>query len=147
MISHGVKPSKLGIGIDFYGYVWSGGHGTPTGGVTEPRQSWSVDPWVQDNVPYHVIMETYYARDVARWDSLAEASYLSIDKPGSADDKFISYDNEMTCRKKVEYAARKGLGGVFIWELGGGFWRNSPNGTQDPLLQEVKRARQAISVQ
>src|SRR6202008_4147011 len=34
----GISSAKLGIGIDFYGYVWSGGSGTPTGGSTDPRQ-------------------------------------------------------------------------------------------------------------
>lgn len=43
-IAAGVAPLKLGIGLDFYGYVWSGGTGTPTGGVTEPCQSWTNPP-------------------------------------------------------------------------------------------------------
>ena len=37
-ISAGVPASKIGIGIDFYGYAWNGGDGTSTGGATEPRQ-------------------------------------------------------------------------------------------------------------
>src|SRR5579862_4713977 len=40
-LSHGVAASKLGIGICFYGCVWSGGDGTSTGGATLPWQSWS----------------------------------------------------------------------------------------------------------
>ncbi len=144
VIAQGVEPEKLGIGIDFYGYVWTGGHGTPTGGVTGPRQSWTTDPGVQDNVPYHAILDHYFAPSLVRWDSLAEASYLSIDKPGSKDDIFVSYDSEKTCEKKLEYAQRKGLGGVFIWELGGGFRKNADQPPKDPLLQAVKRAAQAI---
>ena len=133
-----IPPAKLGIGIDFYGYVWNGGSGTPTGGVTEPRQSWRTAPWVKDNVPYHVIMDTFYRPEYYRWDTVAQAAYLSIDKPGSADDKFISYDDETTCRKKIDYVKAKGLGGVILWELGGG-WRPQAS-PPDKLLQAVKEA-------
>src|SRR5580700_10123568 len=37
-LSHGVAPNKLGIGICFYGCVWSGGTGTSTGGAALPWQ-------------------------------------------------------------------------------------------------------------
>src|SRR5205807_4635839 len=33
-LSAGVAASKLGIGIDFYGELWTGGSGTLTGGVS-----------------------------------------------------------------------------------------------------------------
>ena len=133
-----IPAAKLGIGIDFYGYVWNGGSGTATGGVTEPRQSWRTAPWVKDNVPYHDIMDTYFQSEYYHWDSVAQAAYLGIDKQGSADDKFISYDDETTCRKKIEYVKAKGLGGVILWELGGG-WRPKTN-PPDKLLQAVKEA-------
>ncbi|MBI3003821.1 MAG: T9SS type A sorting domain-containing protein [Ignavibacteriales bacterium] len=133
----GVPANKIGIGIDFYGYVWKGGNGTSTGGVTSPRQSWSSTPQVQANVPYYSIIQNYYKPESYRWDSSAIASYLSIDKPGSADDRFVSFDNEVTCREKIEFAREAGLGGVIIWELGGG---QLPPSFQyrDRLLQAVK---------
>ncbi|HEV8538635.1 MAG TPA: glycosyl hydrolase family 18 protein [Bacteroidota bacterium] len=138
-IASGISAAKLGIGIDFYGYVWNGGSGTPKGGVTEPRQSWSSEPSVRSNVPYSAIMQDYYQSQYARWDAAAQASYLSIDNAGSADDKFISYDDETTCQKKVQYAKTKGIGGTIIWELGGGYLPGSfPN--RDRLLKAVKQA-------
>ena len=43
-IAAGVAPRKLGIGVAFYGYVWTGGSGTtPPGGVTLPRQAWTTN--------------------------------------------------------------------------------------------------------
>lgn len=139
-VAAGVPKSKLGIGIDFYGYIWSGGSGTSTGGVTRPGQSWSVAPAVQDNVPYSTIMQNHFQSQYARWDTGAQAAYLSIDQTGSTGDKFISYDNEETCRKKIQYARAKGLGGVIIWELGGGYRASMPEGQRDLLLQSVKQA-------
>lgn len=144
-IAAGVPVKKIGIGIDFYGYIWSGGTGTPTGGVTGPRQSWTSPPSIQVNVPYYTLMNNYYQPQYYRWDTLAQAAYLSIDNPGSANDKFITYDNEMSCQKKVEYARSKGIGGVFIWELGGGQLPVSYP-SRDRLLQSIKTAVQTTGV-
>lgn len=139
-INAGVPRQKLGIGIDFYGYVWSGGSGTSTGGVTEPAQSWSSKPVVTDNVPYHEIMQKYYSQSAYRWDSKAQAAYLSIDEPGSSNDKFISYDDEETIKSKISYIRQKGIGGAIIWELSGGYQKDNPAGQRDNLLQAVKEA-------
>jgi chitinase len=137
-LAAGIPAAKLGIGIDFYGYVWTGGTGTPTGGVTEPRQSWDAAPWVKDNVAYYQIMDSLFKPHIYRWDAEAQAAYLSIDNPGSANDRFVSYDDESSCRSKIAYVRQYGLGGVIIWELGGG-WR--PGGSpRDPLLKAVRAA-------
>lgn len=138
-VASGIPKSKLGIGIDFYGYVWSGGSGTSTGGVTEPRQTWSSPPQVKPNVPYYSLMQEQYNPQYYRWDSIAQASYLSIDNPGSENDKFITYDNEMSARMKMEYVKSKGIGGVIIWELGGGMLPGRYT-NRDRLLQTVKTA-------
>jgi chitinase len=141
-VNAGVPAEKLGIGIDFYGYVWSGGEGMSDGGATAPNESWTEPPSVQANVPYYTIMKDYYQPQYSRWDSSAQASYLSIDNPGTANDKFVSYDNPNTCKMKINYARSKGIGGVILWELGGGYRAVNPTGQRDILLQAVKKAVQ-----
>jgi chitinase len=138
-LAHGVAAGKLGIGISFYGCAWSGGNGTSTGGAALPRQSWKAPPKVAD-IAYSTIMSTYYQPRLYFWDTNAQSAYLSIDQPGSANDKFISYDDSTTCRAKVAYANQKGLGGLIIWELGGGYRADQPTGRRDLLLQSVKQA-------
>ncbi len=138
-IAAGVSPQKMAIGIDFYGRVWSGGTGTTSGGVSLPRQRWTTAPSMA-YTPYHVIMADYYQPQRHAWDEPAQAAYLSIDHAGAANDKFISYDDPATCRAKVQYAMRRGLGGVMIFELGGGYRPDQPEGLRDPLLQAVKKA-------
>ena len=130
---------ELGVGIDFYGRVWSGGAGTTTGGAALPRQSWTTAPGMTYKA-YHEIMASYYQPQRHAWDAAAQAAYLSINQTGSADDKFISYDDPATCRAKVQYATRRGLGGVMIYELGGGYRPDQTDGLRDPLLQAVKQA-------
>ena len=135
----GVPPEKLGIGIDFYGNVWSGGTGTETGGVTAPRQLWAEAPQMK-RLPYQEIVVTWGGTGHYRWDTDAAAPYISIDRAGSANDRFISIDDPKSIEAKVAYVKKKGLGGVMIWELGGGYFPNRPAGERDPLLQTVRTA-------
>jgi chitinase len=135
VVNAGVPASKLGIGIAFYGWIWSGGTGTSTGGASQPRQSWTTAPSTSQT-NFNAIMSTYYQPSQYHWDTSAQAAYLSIDNPGSANDKFISYDDQRTCQSKVSYARNRGLGGVMIWELAQDHHANQP----DPLLQAVKQA-------
>ncbi len=127
-IAAGVPRRKLGIGAAFYGTVWTGADapGLPISGVT-----------MQTGVTYAAIMNTYYQPGRVRWDSAAQAPYLSIDGPVK---RFVSYDNEMLCRKKVAYARAQGLGGVMVWELGSGYCPARPAGQREPLLSAIKRA-------
>ena len=138
-VNAGVAPGKLGIGIAFYGQLWAGGAGTSTGGAALPRQSWTTAP-TTTAVSYATIMSTYYQSNLYHWDSAAQAAYLSIDDTGSANDQFISYDDEHVCQAKVSYARNLGLGGVMIWELGEGYRSSEPAGQRDPLLQAIKQA-------
>jgi len=138
-IAGGVAPAKLGIGIAFYGYVWSAGTGTSTGGAALPRQSWTSAPTTTAPT-YDTIMTAYYQPSLYHWDTNAQAAYLSLDNSGSANDKFISYDDEHACQAKVSYARNRGLGGVMIWELGSGYRPGQPAGQRDPLLQAVKQS-------
>ena len=138
-LAHGVAAGKLGIGICFYGCVWSGGKGTSTGGAALPRQAWTTPPTVT-TAAYSAIMSNYYQPQLYFWDTNAQSAYLSIDRPGSTNDNFISYDDASACRAKVAYAKQKGLGGLIIWELGGGYRGDQPAGQRDLLLQSVKQA-------
>ncbi len=127
----GVPKEKLGIGIAFYGYVWSGASG--------PGQS--IDGVkVDDSVDYYTIMDHYYQPRRYHWDAQAQAPYLSLSSPEPKEQKFISYDDERLCAAKIAYVRQQGLGGVIIWELGGGYRNNQPAERKDALLQAVKRA-------
>ncbi len=138
----GVASSKLGIGIAFYGQLWEGGTGTPTGGATAPRQSWTTAP-TTSALAVSTIMASDYQADLYHWDAAAQAAYLSVDQTGSANDWFLSYDDEHVCQAKVSYARNRSLGGVMIWELGEGYRSSEPAGQRDPLLQATKQSIRA----
>jgi chitinase len=126
----GVPLAKLGVGIDFYGYVWTR--------VSEPNKPLNVAKVT--GVSYADIMDKHHKPEHYRWHEGVEAAYLSIDPAGAEGDRFISYDDERTCRRKIEYVRARGLGGVIIWELTGGHRRNQPAGKRDPLLAAIAGA-------
>jgi chitinase len=134
-ITNGVSPGKLGLGIAFYGDIWQGGTGASTGGVTQPRQSWTTAPSMNQSA-YNTIMTGYYQSNLYHWDTNAQAAYLSISNANPVNDLFISFDNERTCQSKVSYARNHALGGVMIWELA----QDHQSGQPDPLLEAIKQA-------
>jgi chitinase len=127
--SQGAPKVKLGIGVDFTGYVWSGASGPnqPIDGVS-----------IQASVPYWQIMDTLYTSDAYRFDSGPDAPYLSIGSGGSG--KFVSYDDEASIAAKVDWVRAQGLGGIILWDLSGGYRPSQPAGKQDPLMQAAKQA-------
>lgn len=132
-LAAGISADRLGLGLAFYGYEWSGADGPqqPIAGV-KTRQ-----------LAYADIMKTYFTPERYRWDEGAAVPYLGLAKnpakpTGGA--AFISFDDERSLRLKIEYARRMKLGGAIIWELGSGWRPELPPGKRDPLLQAVKRA-------
>jgi chitinase len=134
-LKNGVAPAKLGIGIAFYGYLWTGGSGTSSICITQPRQSWTNAP-TATAIRYSDIMTGYYQTNLYHWDTSAQSAYLGITNANRVNNMFISYDDQRTCQAKVSYARNHGLGGVMIWELAQDHVAQSPA----PLMQAVKQA-------
>ncbi len=129
---NGIAPAKLGVGLPFYGYIWTGGPG-----VTQPRQSWpATNPPTVSMPSYNTIMSDYYQTNRYHWDTNAQAAYLSITNTPAANDMFISYDDSRACECKVSYVRNRGLGGVMIWELAQDYVPGQPA----PLVQALKTA-------
>ncbi len=129
----GIPKRKLGIGIAFYGYVWTGANG--------PAQS--IAGVKTDTLSYSDIMDQDFRPGAYHWDALAHAPFLSLGAASDPARKFVSYDDARLVHEKVLYARTQGLGGVIIWELGDGYRANQPAGQKDRLLQTVKAAAHA----
>ncbi len=135
-----ISSEKLGLGIPFYGYAWSGGRGASTGGVTRPGQRWTSPP-AMNALDFREIVNApdlwcprYQRRDKAAGD----VPYLSIDRPGSAHDMFVTYDDEISVGRKVAYARTHSLGGIMIYDLSGDYLPDRPH--PHPLLDAVAAA-------
>jgi len=132
-LTAGVKPEKLGIGLAFHGDVWTGGSGTPTGGVTAPQQTWEEPPTMQNDVAYSEIISRFYLPERARFDLATKTPYLSIDNPESKQDVFVSYNDATAITERLRFLRKQELGGCIIWHLG---QDKMPSGEQ-PLAAAV----------
>jgi chitinase len=134
-LAAGLPTEKLGIGIPFYGEMWQGGGGARTGGVTQPRQSWTTAPTMRP-VAYNDLMASNFPSSAYHYDTAAQAAYLSVTNAAAAKDLFISFDDARACAATAAYARNRDLGGVILWELSQDHQTNGP----DPLIQSIKQA-------
>ena len=154
-VAAGIPAARLAIGIQFDGFVWAGGSGTDTGGVTKPRQEWDRSASRPDGTDvgapdvtverYADIVDSFGAAQgfTKTFDVVARVPYLSRDSAADVDDRFISFDDEQAISEKGQYAKSKGLGGVFIFELTGDYFGNRPAAERHPLLSAAKTAIKA----
>lgn len=141
----GIPASKLGLGISLETRLWIGGDGTPTGGVTAPMQTWTTRPQhfmtttgvLQES--YAQLLDKYYIPEHAYWDDGARVPYLSFDNPGSADDMFISYNDERSVAEKIAYMKAKGMGGLMLWTLEKDYRPSQPVDKQRPIMQTIRQ--------
>lgn len=101
----GIPESKLLMGLPFYGYGWTGVNETNHGLFQAGRA-------VRGDQPYHSIRALVSQSSVFR-DDLSQAPWLF---DGG---NFWTYEDPVSIRYKVSYAASQHLGGVMIWELSG----------------------------
>ena len=105
-INAGVPARKLNIGIPFYGRRWL--HVKPVN-----NGIYQSSPAGGEGIPYKIVKEalrdTIYIRC---WDSTACAPWLW----NSRDSVFISYDDTLSIRLKMEYIRKNKLGGAMFWE-------------------------------
>ncbi len=127
-LAAGVSPDKLGLGVAFYAYVWSG--------ASAPRQP--IKGVKTRDISYTELMKTYFKPERYHWDETAGVPYLSVAAEGSKPGAFISFDNEHSLRLKIDYARRMKLGGAIIWELANDYRRDLSAGQRSPLLQAVR---------
>ena len=102
-IAAGVPAEKLLMGVPFYGYSWTGVERTNNG-------LFQAGHGVHGDEPYHYI-RTLTANSPIYRDPRSHAPWLYDGET------FWTYEDAVSVRYKVSYAANQHLGGVMIWEL------------------------------
>jgi GH18 family chitinase len=106
-LAAGVPPSKLVLGVPFYGRAW--------------RDVGSKDGLYREGKPPGERIDTSHAalaalpgRDgwVREWDAAAQAPFLW----NEGRQLFVTYEDEESLRLKCRYVRDRGLGGVMFWE-------------------------------
>jgi len=105
-INAGVPAGKINIGIPFYGRRWR--HVVPVN-----NGLYQASPAGGEGISYKVVNRTLQDTIFKRfWDSTACAPWLW----DSRDSVFISYDDTLSIRIKMEYIKKNKLGGAMFWE-------------------------------
>ena len=108
-----------------------------------PRQTWTKPPkhFMTDSVPqesYAELLDKYYSPEYYHWDDKAKVPYLQIDKPGSQDDMFISFNDEKSVVEKIKYMQEKSMGGIMLWHLEMDYRPLQPDGKHRPIIQVIR---------
>ncbi|MBP1999621.1 chitinase [Paenibacillus shirakamiensis] len=127
-INAGVAPSKIVLGVPFYGRGWKGCAAGPNGdgqyqvctpdfnGSTTPTGTWDTfETGASGMFDYGDLAANYVNKNgfVRYWNATAQVPYLY--NPTSK--IFISYEDPQSLAAKTSYIKSKGLGGAMIWEL------------------------------
>ena len=109
--------NKLVLGVPFYGNLFN------ANGLYKKLTNTIVSyPYYADAMSYINLGWTYH------WYDAAKEPYL-INQDTT---KFITFEDTNSVKLKAEFAARKGLGGIMIWELSQGLYND-----KQPLLETV----------
>lgn len=105
-IEAGAEPKKLVIGAAFYGRGWK--KVTPVNnGLYQPAKGQAF------SLNYTAIKDSLRSGKYHRyWDEDAQAPYLWNAK----DQIFITYDDPISLKKKIEFIKAKNLGGAMFWQ-------------------------------
>lgn len=108
----GVPVEKIVIGIAFYG-KWTQPSSSANGGLGTDSKNGKYT-----TLTYNTIKAVYLSKVGSTvkeyWDSVCCAPYLY----DSANNYFITYENEKSIKEKAKYVRNNKLAGVMIWELG-----------------------------
>ena len=107
IIAAGVPAAKVVVGAAFYGYRWAG---------VDPEANGLGQTYTGDveAFGYGDLVDRFIDRNgyVRRWDAEAAAPSLWNAEAGA----FISYEDPASVRRKAEYVAARGLGGLMWWQ-------------------------------
>ena len=95
----------MGVTVSGFGYS----------GVTTPPFSNYTGPAFKDELVTHDLLNNYVNKNgyVRHWDKNAASPWLY----NKEKQIMITYDDEESYKSKAEWAADKGIGGIFMWEL------------------------------
>jgi GH18 family chitinase len=114
-IAAGAPPSKLVVGVPFYGYGYAGVDSMQKGrfqsGTSSPPDA---NPWA-GAIRYHRIPEALRSGFTRHWDARAGVPWLYNARTRT----WITYDDIESIGLKINLVGTRKLGGIMIWELSG----------------------------
>jgi len=115
-IKAGVPPSKLVLGVPFYGYSWKQ-CGPANNGQLQDCHGKGRGTWEDGVLDYSDIEANLAGQKgfTRYWNERAKAPYLFNSDTG----EFVTYDDPESLGYKIDYIKSHGLGGAMFWEFTG----------------------------
>jgi chitinase len=111
----GVPAGKITMGLPFFGYGYSGVPNERNGLFQTANRDQSGKQWGVGAISFRELRDAHHRKFKRFWHPEAQVPWLFNDEASV----WISYDDLQSIAKKVNYARRRSLGGVMIWELSG----------------------------
>lgn len=118
-IKAGALPSKLNLGLAFFGRGWTNvknkSHGLFQKGTVPYGTGKGSGTWEGGTFDYWDLEKNYINKNGYKryYDKQAQVPYLYNGKT------FITYDDKQSIEAKMDYVIKKGLGGAMFWEFSG----------------------------
>lgn len=139
-LAAGFPKSKLGLGLAFYGWKWTGGilASDPTQGISGPLQIWQTGYAPSGTQVFYRNIVPLITQQNYIWDSPTDTPYLSNIGSTPSAYWYLTYDNPQSIQAKVKYILAQSLGGWIIWNTNGDYLAG--NSHPHPLLDAVQAA-------
>jgi chitinase len=133
-LAAGVPTAKIGIGIPFYGYVWSGGTAPGRTGGSYSTHSIEYRDLVKNPTLWQ---DAYMQRDAGA----GNVPYLSIQSLNT----FVTYEDAPSIAEKWRYVKQGNFGGLMVFNLGSD-WNDAGLTLADkhPLAEALRIAAATI---
>ena len=128
--------SKIGLGLPFYGRVWSGcANSSCSDGLHSLLQGWSS----QSNtaITYAALVGSSYWAQPHGWDPVRGSSFISIDQAGASNDRFISFTDSQQINAMAQLMRSQGYGGLMEYEVEYDFMPSQSGDARHPLATAV----------
>ena len=110
-----VPPSKLILGVPYYGYNWVVESDDPNAKTLRDIEGFAR----AQSQTYQSIMDTILdVNPVIKWNDEGKSPYFTYISPDTGELRTVYYENKDSLKAKYDLIKEKGLAGVGIWTLG-----------------------------
>jgi chitinase len=111
-LARGVDPSRIVLGLPFYGRGWAGVPDVDDG-LFQPFSGLPTGTWEAGVFDYSDLAENWITPATAHYEPSAEAPWIHDAELGV----MITYEDPTSVGRKAQYVKDRDLGGIMFWEL------------------------------
>jgi chitinase len=155
MLSSGIAPAKINLGVPFYGYMFQGcvaGQSSPNcrTGVQRPEETFSAAGLQRSQLDYNKLISSTFMKGALSWDDVRKAPFISykgatgscVKFPCDAD-AFITYPDPRQMQEAVALLREKNLGGIMTFALHQEYLSSKTGDSRYPLTSAIMQALQS----